>query len=135
MLQLLPDRCCETLGVGNTDPKQGVFPEADDPWNFVDERDAQSLAMIRAEGNAIISQAEPQANGGVPAVRAGDERVINVVKCGLHLETSKGRDEFALAGDAHAVFFFHAECEKQRAPSLVEPIWEMLCSHELFLPF
>ena len=135
MLTLFPDRRGEAFGVRDADPKRGVLSEADDLRDLVHEHDAQPLAMVRAEGNPIVGQAEPQPNGGVPAVRTSDLRVIDVVDCGFHLESPKGRDEFALVRDGHAVFVFHAEREEQRAPSLVEPVREMLCFHELCSAF
>ncbi len=130
MLRLLPDRRREFFRLGNANPKRGVLSEADDLRDLVRERDTQPLTMVRAESKPIVGQPEPQSNGGIPVVRATDTRVVDIVECGFHLESPKGCDEFTLAGDAHAIFIVHAEHEEQRIPSLVEPVWEVLCVHK-----
>ena len=112
VLHLLPNRRGEPVGVGNTYPKRGVVLEADDLRDLVHERDAQALTMVRAEGEPIVGEAKPHPDGCVPAMRAGDERVVDVVERGLHFESPKGCDKFTFAGYFHAVFVTHAEHEK-----------------------
>ena len=120
MPQLLTDCRRKPLGIDNTDPKRGVLLEADHPGDLFYERDAQSLMMIRAKSEPIICEAEPQPNCGVPAVRASDKRVVDVVEFGLDLESPKSCGKFSLTGDVDAIFVIHAECEEQSIPSFVE---------------
>jgi hypothetical protein len=49
--------------------------------------------MVRAEGEPVVCEAEPQPDRGVPTVRAGDESVVDVVERGLYAESPEGRDE------------------------------------------
>ena len=125
------NRRSEAFWISNTDPKRRVLLEADNLGDLFDERNAQPLTMVRAECEPIVAEAEPQPNRRVPAVRAGDKRVVDVGDRGLHLETAKGGDEFSLAGDGHAVFVIYAECEEQHSPSLVKSVRKILCLHKL----
>lgn len=110
--RLLPDRRREAFGVGNADPQKGVVPESDNPGDLVHERNPQPLVMVRAEGEPVVGEAEPQSDRGVPTVRAGDESVVDVVERGLYAESPEGRDELAVVGDIDAVIVAHAEREK-----------------------
>ena len=108
----LLDRRSKAIWISDTDPKRGVLLEADYLGNLFNERNAQPLTMVGAECEPIVGEAEPQANRHVPAVRAGDKRVVDIGDRGLHLESPEGGDEFSLAGDGHAVFVIYAECEE-----------------------
>ena len=99
--------------------------EPDDTWYFFDELDAQPLFMIGAKGDAVVSQAQTQSNGGVPTVRTGDKCAANVVYCRFHFESSKGRDKIAVVVDRHAVALTDAKCPEQHTPTSVESIREV----------
>lgn len=128
--QLLPDRRGEAFGIGDADPQHGVVLEPDDPGDFVHERNAQPFVMVRAKSESIVGEAEPQPNCGVPAVRARDEGMVDVVERGLHVESPVGGDEFASIGDIDTVIVAHAQRQKQSRPSLIEPVREVLRRHD-----
>ena len=128
--QLLPDHCGEAFGIGDADPQHGMVLEPDDLGNFVHERDAQPFVMVRAKSESIVGEAEPQPNCGVPAVRARDEGMVDVLERGLHVESPVGGDEFASIGDIDAVIVAHAQRQEQSCPSLIEPVGEVLRRHD-----
>src|SRR5512133_94467 len=102
--------------------------EPDDTWHFLAELDAQPPFMIGAKGDAVVSQAQTQSNGGVPTVRTGDKCAANVISCRFHFESSKGRDKIAVVVDRHAVVLADAKCPEQHAPTSVESIGEVHCA-------
>ena len=59
--------------------------------------------MVGAKGNAVIRKAQAQADGGVPAVRAGDFCVIDIVQRGSNLETPVGGDQIPFGGDSDTI--------------------------------
>lgn len=105
--------------------------EPDNPGNLVDERDGQPSVMVCAKRESVVDEAEPQSNRRVPAVRASDEGVVDVVKRGLYLDSPVGRDEVAIVENIDAVIVVHAQREEQRHPSLVESVRKVLRCHDL----
>ncbi len=83
--------------------------EPDDFGDFVHERDAQPLVMVRAKSEPVVSEAEPQANRGVPTMRTRDECMVDVVERGLHVDSPVGGDQFVGVGDIDAVIVAHAQ--------------------------
>ena len=129
--RLLPDRRGEALGIGNADPQHGVILEPDNPGNLVDERDRQPGEVVRAKRESVVDEAEPQSNRGVPAVRASDEGVVDVVERRLYLDSPVGRDEVSIVENIDAVIVVHAQREEQCRPSLVESVRKVLRCHDL----
>ena len=62
--------------------------------------------VIGAEGDAVISHAEPQANGSVLAMRSGDLGVIDVGEGALDLEVAVGGDEVTVGKNELAQTLF-----------------------------
>ena len=62
--------------------------------------------MICAKSDAVISHAEPQANGAVPAMWAGDFAVIDVGEGALDLEPAVGGDEVTVGKNELAQTLF-----------------------------
>ena len=94
--RLFSDCGGEAFGIGNADPQHGMVLEPDNLWNLVYERNAQTLVMIGAKGESVISETEPQPNRGIPTVWPRYESMVDVVKSGLQLESPVAGDEFAI---------------------------------------
>ena len=116
------DSGSECLWFSHTHPQSRVILEPDHLGDGFNELDTQSTVMVGAKGQAVISEAQPCAHCGPPAVGTRDLGVVNIVDWRLNLETAIGSPQHAVGRELDAVGIAHAKYLEQSAPALVEPI-------------
>ena len=121
---LAADGACQALWIVDADPQGGMVLESDDLRDLLVELDAQTGVVIGTEGQAIVGEAQPKTDGRVPAVRPGDERLINVVERGFHAHAPEGCQKATVIGDVHGVIFTHAQRHEEGLPPIVQPVAE-----------
>jgi hypothetical protein len=108
-----------------------VLFEPNDPGDFFDKRNAQSRVMIRAECEPVVYETKPQPDRSVPTVRTRDEGVVDIIECGLHIDSPVGSNEVAIIGNIDAVIVADSQRQEQSGPSFVELVREVLRCHDL----
>lgn len=110
---------------------------SNDLGNALDELNAQSLVMVRPEGETVVSETQACTNCGVPAMWSRNLGVIDVRQWRLRREETKRRSErpvaVGIASQRDAVVGADAHHREYWRPSLVKPVGKEV-AHRLSLP-
>src|SRR5580692_5197395 len=94
--------------------------------NLLAEVHADSGALVRAESESVVGVGEPWADGGPPAVVAGDVCIVDVLEWRLEFQQPELRDERGLRQGHSATSRPKAEGKEQREVPLVDEVLELL---------
>ena len=86
-----------------------MITEPDHLWDLLLESDTQAVVVIGTKGQTVVGEAEPQADGTEPSVVLGDQRVVDVVQRGDHLDPAKGCPEHPVFGQRDAIALVHSK--------------------------
>ena len=101
-----------------------MVAEPDDLRDPLDECDAEALAVVGAERQAVVGEAEAQADGRPPAMGAGDLGVVDVRQRRLDPHPPERRDEHRVVGagttDDSVNLYGNAVVSTEPAPNGIE---------------